>query len=50
MDKRSFSLPEDERSPCPDDLLRLPAGLEDPDNLNRNLLRALNVVPTSGRS
>ncbi|MDB5380869.1 MAG: cystathionine gamma-synthase [Rhodospirillales bacterium] len=28
-------------SPCPDDLLRLSAGLEDPDDLHRDLCRAL---------
>ncbi|MES2710487.1 MAG: PLP-dependent transferase [Pseudomonadota bacterium] len=31
-------------SPCPDDLLRLSAGLEDPDDLLRDLLRALKAA------
>jgi cystathionine gamma-synthase len=34
-------------SPCPDDLLRLSAGLEDPDDLHRDLLQALSVVTSS---
>jgi cystathionine gamma-synthase len=34
-------------SPCPDDLLRLSAGLEDPDDLYRDLLQALNVITSS---
>jgi cystathionine gamma-synthase len=37
-------------SPCPDDLLRLSAGLEDPDDLYRDLLQALSVVAVSARS
>jgi cystathionine gamma-synthase len=35
---------EGEDSPCPDDLLRLSAGLEDPDDLCRDLLQALSAV------
>jgi cystathionine gamma-synthase len=31
-------------SPCPDDLLRLSAGLEDPDDLYRDLLQALSAI------
>jgi cystathionine gamma-synthase len=37
-------------SPCPDDLLRLSAGLEDPDDLYRDLLQALSVVALLPRS
>jgi cystathionine gamma-synthase len=40
---------EGENSPCPDDLLRLSAGLEDPDDLYRDLLQALSVVSLSAR-
>ncbi len=40
---------EGENSPCPDDLLRLSAGLEDPDDLYRDLLQALSVVSFSAR-
>jgi cystathionine gamma-synthase len=35
---------EGEDSPCPSDLLRLSVGLEDPDDLYRDLLQALRVV------
>ncbi len=35
---------EGEGSPCPDDLLRLSVGLEDPDDLYRDLRQALNVL------
>ncbi len=35
---------EGEGSPCPSDLLRLSAGLEDADELYRDLVRALSVV------
>lgn len=35
---------EGEGSPCPDDLLRLSVGLEDPDDLYRDLLQALRIV------
>jgi cystathionine gamma-synthase len=35
---------EGDGSPCPDDLLRLSVGLEDPDDLYRDLLHALNVL------
>jgi cystathionine gamma-synthase len=31
-------------SPCPDDLLRLSVGLEDPDDLHRDLVQALSVL------
>jgi cystathionine gamma-synthase len=41
---------EGRNSPCPDDLLRLSAGLEDPDDLYRDLLQALSVVILSERS
>jgi cystathionine gamma-synthase len=41
---------EGRNSPCPDDLLRLSAGLEDPDDLYRDLLQALSVVTLSERS
>jgi cystathionine gamma-synthase len=41
---------EGRNSPCPDDLLRLSAGLEDPDELYRDLLQALSVTRSSGRS
>jgi cystathionine gamma-synthase len=41
---------EGRNSPCPDDLLRLSAGLEDPDELYRDLLQALSVSRSSGRS
>ncbi|MBO0751558.1 MAG: PLP-dependent transferase [Bradyrhizobiaceae bacterium] len=37
-------------SPCPDDLLRLSAGLEDPDDLYADLLQALGAVTLSARS
>jgi cystathionine gamma-synthase len=37
-------------SPCPDDLLRLSAGLEDPDDLYADLLQALSAVTVSARS
>jgi cystathionine gamma-synthase len=37
-------------SPCPDDLLRLSAGLEDPDDLYADLLQALSAVTVSGRN
>jgi cystathionine gamma-synthase len=40
---------EGENSPCPDDLLRLSTGLEDPDDLYRDLLQALSVVSLSAR-
>jgi cystathionine gamma-synthase len=40
---------EGEDSPCPDDLLRLSAGLEDPDDLYRDLLQALCVVTLSAK-
>jgi len=36
---------EGEGSPCPDDLLRLSVGLEDPEDLYRDLLQALRVIP-----
>jgi len=35
---------EGEGSPCPDDLLRLSVGLEDPEDLHRDLTQALNVL------
>lgn len=35
---------EGEGSPCPDDLLRLSVGLEDPEDLYRDLLQALRVL------
>jgi cystathionine gamma-synthase len=38
---------EGRNSPCPDDLLRLSAGLEDPDDLYRDLLQALSMVTLS---
>jgi cystathionine gamma-synthase len=38
---------EGRNSPCPDDLLRLSAGLEDPDDLYRDLLQALSVITLS---
>jgi cystathionine gamma-synthase len=41
---------EGRNSPCPADLLRLSAGLEDPDDLYRDLLQALSVATLSGRS
>jgi cystathionine gamma-synthase len=41
---------EGDGSPCPDDLLRLSAGLEDPDDLYRDLLQALRVITVSARS
>jgi cystathionine gamma-synthase len=41
---------EGENSPCPDDLLRLSVGLEDPDDLYRDLLQALDAVALSARS
>jgi cystathionine gamma-synthase len=41
---------EGRHSPCPDDLLRLSAGLEDPDDLYRDLLHALGAVTPSARS
>jgi cystathionine gamma-synthase len=41
---------EGRNSPCPDDLLRLSAGLEDPDDPYRDLLQALSVVTLSERS
>jgi cystathionine gamma-synthase len=34
-------------SPCPDDLLRLSVGLEDPDDLHRDLVHALNALNRS---
>jgi cystathionine gamma-synthase len=37
-------------SPCPDDLLRLSAGLEDPDDLYADILQALGAVAVSARS
>jgi cystathionine gamma-synthase len=37
-------------SPCPDDLLRLSAGLEDPDDLYRDLLQALGAITLAARS
>jgi cystathionine gamma-synthase len=37
-------------SPCPDDLLRLSAGLEDPDDLYADLMQALSAVTASGRN
>jgi cystathionine gamma-synthase len=36
---------EGEGSLCPDDLLRLSVGLEDPEDLHRDLLRALEATP-----
>ena len=36
---------EGEGSPCPDDLLRLSVGLEDPEDLYRDLEHALRVLP-----
>jgi cystathionine gamma-synthase len=41
---------EGENSPCPDDLLRLSAGLEDPEDLYRDLLQALDGAALSVRS
>jgi cystathionine gamma-synthase len=41
---------EGSNSPCPDDLLRLSAGLEDPDDLYRDLLQALGAVNLAARS
>jgi cystathionine gamma-synthase len=41
---------EGRNSPCPDDLLRLSSGLEDPDDLYRDLLQALRVTSLSARS
>lgn len=41
---------EGENSPCPDDLLRLSTGLEDPDDLYRDLLQALSGVAMPARS
>lgn len=35
---------EGEGSPCPDDLLRLSAGLEDPGDLCRDLIRSLDLL------
>jgi cystathionine gamma-synthase len=35
---------EGEGSPCPDDLLRLSAGLEDPEDLHRDLTQALGIL------
>ncbi|MFG1304765.1 PLP-dependent aspartate aminotransferase family protein [Xanthobacter autotrophicus] len=35
---------EGEGSPCPDDLLRLSVGLEDPEDLYRDLLQALRIL------
>lgn len=35
---------EGEGSPCPDDLLRLSVGLEDPEDLYRDLARALSIL------
>ncbi|OYY85919.1 MAG: hypothetical protein B7Y61_07050, partial [Rhizobiales bacterium 35-66-30] len=35
---------EGEDSPCPEDLLRLSVGLEDPEDLYRDLLQALTGV------
>jgi cystathionine gamma-synthase len=40
---------EGRNSPCPDDLLRLSAGLEDPDDLYRDLVQALSEVTLSER-
>jgi cystathionine gamma-synthase len=37
-------------SPCPDDLLRLSTGLEDPDDLYADLLQALSAAAMSARS
>lgn len=36
---------EGEGSLCPDDLLRLSVGLEDPEDLHRDLMRALEAAP-----
>jgi cystathionine gamma-synthase len=41
---------EGRNSPCPDDLLRLSVGLEDPDELYRDLLQALGAATPPGRS
>jgi len=41
---------EGTNSPCPDDLLRLSAGLEDPDDLYRDLMQALGAVTLAARS
>jgi cystathionine gamma-synthase len=41
---------EGKNSLCPDDLLRLSAGLEDPDDLYRDLVQALSVIAVSARS
>jgi cystathionine gamma-synthase len=38
---------EGTNSPCPDDLLRLSAGLEDPDDLYRDLVQALSVITSA---
>jgi cystathionine gamma-synthase len=38
---------EGRNSPCPDDLLRLSAGLEDPDDLYWDLLQALSIITSS---
>jgi cystathionine gamma-synthase len=35
---------EGEESPCPDDLLRLSVGLEDPEDLHRDLVQALEFL------
>jgi cystathionine beta-lyase/cystathionine gamma-synthase len=43
---RSDNISEGRNSPCPDDLLRLSAGLEDPDDLYRDL-QALSMITLS---
>jgi cystathionine gamma-synthase len=41
---------EGPQSACPDDLLRLSAGLEDPDDLYQDLLGALSAITCAARS